>query len=156
MSESDKPSFTSGPSFEADVVQPRFHPDWSTAEKAVSSQLWLTLVGGTGRHGEKAPSSFSCLLSSFPDTLIPIHVDPNTARLADHRCAESWPSNDGFMYKRNWDFLQATVTSPSLAGHSHLTLRSSQSRSSSPTSIRSTDVQTLIALWQHAYRFDGL
>ncbi|PNH56647.1 hypothetical protein VD0003_g1072 [Verticillium dahliae] len=44
-----------------------------------------------GTHGKEAPASFSCLLDSFPETL--------------HR-------DDSFLYKRNWDFIQANRELP--------------------------------------------
>ena len=30
--------------------------------------IWLSLVGGTGAHGKKAPPGFKCLLEAFPGT----------------------------------------------------------------------------------------
>ncbi|KAG7139457.1 hypothetical protein HYQ45_003580 [Verticillium longisporum] len=57
----------------------------------IFSLIWSTLVGGTGTHGKEAPASFSCLLDSFPETL--------------HR-------DDSFLYKRNWDFIQANRELP--------------------------------------------
>ncbi|KAK3624594.1 hypothetical protein LTR56_020941 [Elasticomyces elasticus] len=91
MSASDAPSFTPGKLFRMDAVQPRYQRYWPGTKQEIQNQIWSTFVGGTARHGEKAPQSFSCLLDSFP---------------------ESWPSNDGFLYKRNWDFLQANRDLP--------------------------------------------
>ncbi|KAM0277244.1 hypothetical protein ACHAQH_005965 [Verticillium albo-atrum] len=101
LSESDLACLIPGPLFKGGVVPPRFRPPWQAGEEvsnsysypgsepavqAIPDQIWSTLVGGTGTHGKKAPASFNCLLSSFP---------------------ESWPQNSSFLYKRNWDFLQA-------------------------------------------------
>lgn len=79
ISASDMPNANPGRLFKAGYVPPRFHPDWSgikaiwpspySSEPAVYSipdQIWMSLVGGTGTHGKKAPDSFSCLLDSFP------------------------------------------------------------------------------------------
>ncbi|PNH26743.1 hypothetical protein BJF96_g9951 [Verticillium dahliae] len=57
--------------------------------KADHSLDIFSLIDGT--HGKEAPASFSCLLDSFPETL--------------HR-------DDSFLYKRNWDFIQANRELP--------------------------------------------
>ncbi|RBQ83331.1 hypothetical protein VDGD_09754 [Verticillium dahliae] len=109
LNESDMSYLVPGPLFKGGFVAPRFSPNWKTAQEgqnsysssryagsgsnqqSVPDQIWSTLVGGTGTHGKEAPASFSCLLDSFPETL--------------HR-------DDSFLYKRNWDFIQANRELP--------------------------------------------
>ena len=101
MSASDMSSTNPGSLFKPGYVPPRYKPDWSDIKdvfeytdqvmQGVPTRVWSTLVGGTGTHGKKAPESFKCLLSSFPETR---------------------PRNSDFLYKRNWDFLQANRDLP--------------------------------------------
>jgi hypothetical protein len=102
LSASDMSSMIPGSLFKAGLVPPRFKPDWSDIKdvfeynseqvmQGIPTQIWSTLVGGTGTHGKKAPDSFKCLLNSFP---------------------ELRPRNSNFLYKRNWDFLQANRDLP--------------------------------------------
>ncbi|KAH7064446.1 heterokaryon incompatibility protein-domain-containing protein [Paraphoma chrysanthemicola] len=102
LSASDMSSMMPGSLFKAGLVPPRFKPDWSDIKdeydynsnpimQGVPTRIWSTLVGGTSTHGKKAPDSFKCLLTSFP---------------------ESRPRDSDFLYKRNWDFLQANRDLP--------------------------------------------
>jgi hypothetical protein len=80
------PSTTPGRLFKGGFVPPRFHPDWSgvgeshreyhddyynslpDGSSVYERMIWLSLVGGTGDHGKKAPPGFKCLLDAFPGT----------------------------------------------------------------------------------------
>jgi hypothetical protein len=80
LSASDISSTIAGLLFKGGIVQPRFYPDWSATKavpdyyypgpqpdiQTIPDRIWSMLVGGTSTHGKKAPSSFSCLLDSFP------------------------------------------------------------------------------------------
>jgi hypothetical protein len=102
LSASDMSSTNPGTLFKAGFVPPRYTPDWSDVKdvfeynneqimQGVESRIWSSLVGGTGTHGTKAPDSFKCLLTSFPETR---------------------PRNSDFLYKRNWNFFQANRDLP--------------------------------------------
>ncbi|OAF98590.1 uncharacterized protein CC84DRAFT_1234364 [Paraphaeosphaeria sporulosa] len=80
------------PKFEGDIMTcPGWVIDSVDVMQGVPTRIWSTLVGGTSTHGKRAPDSFNCLLTSFP---------------------ESRPRDSDFLYKRNWDFLQANRDLP--------------------------------------------
>lgn len=94
ISASDMPNVNPGRLFKAGYVPPRFHPDWSGIKEArhpywssesdvysIPDQIWMSLVGGTGTHGKKAPDSFKSLLDSFPGM-----SPPHAERLAPDIC----------------------------------------------------------------------
>lgn len=65
ISMSDRGGLKFQPLFQGEVVQPKFSPEWPY-EDDPEDMVWWHLVGGARVGGDRAPSSFSCLLSAIP------------------------------------------------------------------------------------------